>query len=82
MTLQSHRALELPELLHSIFNLLDRQSNVANAQVCEVWFNVALDVLWGHVGNIHRLFAILAPLKGSEEGYVRNLFSLMFHQLS
>ncbi len=74
MTLQSHRALETPELLSSIFGLLDRQSNEKNAQVCKSWFNVVVDELWGKVDNLHRLLAILGPLKGDLfEGYVRNL---------
>ncbi|KJA28765.1 hypothetical protein HYPSUDRAFT_33119 [Hypholoma sublateritium FD-334 SS-4] len=64
MTLQSHRALETPELLNIIFGLLDHQSNVANVQVCKFWFNVALDILWRDVYDVRQLFAILSPLKG------------------
>ena len=75
MALQSHRVLETPELLGSIFGLLDRRSNAKNAQVCKVWFDVALDELWGHVNELHRLLAILCPLKTSGKGLVRNLSS-------
>ena len=82
MAFQSHRALQLPEILDPIFGLLDRRSNEANAQVCEVWFNVALDALWGHVTDMPCLFAILAPLEKSDGGYVRVLISLMSHELS
>ena len=79
MALQSHRALEIPELLFSIFGLLDRWSNAKNAQVCKVWFNVALDALWGNVSNLYRLLAVLGPLKGDlVEGYVRHIFFSRF----
>lgn len=84
MSLQSHRALELgPELLSTVFGLLDRQSNAANARVCKVWCDVALDALWMHVDDLFRLFAILAPLEGNfRKGYVRNSTSLVFRELS
>ncbi len=84
MALQSHRVLQIPEILDFIFGLLDRQSNVANAQVCEAWFNVALDALWGHVDDweVTSLFAILAPLEVSDNGYVRNSISLIRYELS
>lgn len=63
MEVSLHRVLAIPELLDMIFGYLDRKSNVANAQVCKTWSNIALDVLWKDVDNLHRLFGLLCPMK-------------------
>jgi hypothetical protein len=67
------RVLCVPEILRMIFNLLDQASNAVNAQVCQQWCNLALDILWKNVDNPYFLFRILAPLEkevGSELFYV------------
>ncbi|KAJ7127121.1 hypothetical protein C8R44DRAFT_874200 [Mycena epipterygia] len=58
-----NRVLDIPELLDMIFGFLDDPSNAANASVCKRWSEIALDTLWREVDDLHRLFAILGPLK-------------------
>ncbi|KJA28739.1 hypothetical protein HYPSUDRAFT_61590 [Hypholoma sublateritium FD-334 SS-4] len=72
MPIPSHRVLEIPELLKAIFSFLYHDSNASNAQVCELWFNLALDELWGNIGSkgLCGIFAVLSPLKGEPDtGY-------------
>ncbi|KAF5362063.1 hypothetical protein D9756_002838 [Leucocoprinus leucothites] len=61
-----HRVLTIPELLDTIFKSLDNNSNLTNALVCRSWSEVALDALWRHVDDLHRLFNLLAPLRVKE----------------
>ncbi|KAF9501829.1 hypothetical protein BDN71DRAFT_1460290 [Pleurotus eryngii] len=57
------RALAIPELLSSICQLLGPKDILTNACVCKKWSNVALDVLWKEVDDIHNLLSLLAPLE-------------------
>ncbi|KAJ3571457.1 hypothetical protein NP233_g3739 [Leucocoprinus birnbaumii] len=63
-----HRVLGIPELLDTIFRLLDDKSNFSNALVCHAWSEIALDTLWRHVNNLHRLFNLLSPLQERDDG--------------
>jgi len=62
-----HRVLTMPELLDTIFSSLGHSYNLNNSLVCRSWSEVALDVLWRYVGDLQRLFNILAPLREREE---------------
>ncbi|RDB16527.1 hypothetical protein Hypma_002894 [Hypsizygus marmoreus] len=65
-----HRVLDIPELLDMILRFLDDASNASNARVCKQWSEMALDILWHDVRDLHRLFGLLAPLqKTSDDGY-------------
>lgn len=61
------RVLAMPELLSMIFQFLDQGSNAANARVNKQWSDLALDVLWKEVHDLHRLFGLLAPLDSAAE---------------
>lgn len=63
-----HRVLTIPEFLDAVFRTFDPSSNLRNALVCRCWSEVAFDVLWRHVDDLHRLFNLLAPLREEEEG--------------
>lgn len=66
-----HRVLRIPELLQTVFNILDLPSNTVNARVCKQWSDIALDILWREIDDLYFLFTILAPLtKTIEETYV------------
>lgn len=58
-----HTALRIPEILRMVFDFLDKTSNAGNAQVCKLWSEHALDVLWYDVVDLRRVFARLAPPK-------------------
>ncbi|KXN83439.1 hypothetical protein AN958_01453 [Leucoagaricus sp. SymC.cos] len=62
-----HRVLRIPELLDTIFRSLENHDNLNNALVCRSWSEVALDALWRHVDDLHRLFGLLAPLVVGKE---------------
>jgi len=62
-----HRVLTIPELLDTIFSNLGHSSNLNNSLVCRSWSEIALDALWRYVGDLQRLFNILAPLREREE---------------
>jgi hypothetical protein len=57
-----HRVLEIPEILELIFSFLDDASNARNATVCKRWFDLALNIVWRNVTDLHRLFSLLAPM--------------------
>ncbi|KAF4598170.1 hypothetical protein EYR38_006566 [Pleurotus pulmonarius] len=66
------RALAIPELLSSICQLLGPKDILSNACVCKKWSNVALDVLWKEVDDIHNLLSLLAPLEHKAgQGYIQ-----------
>ncbi|KAG6902354.1 hypothetical protein C0995_001151 [Termitomyces sp. Mi166 len=72
------RVLAIPELLDMVFQFLDDTSNASNARVSKHWSEIALDVMWKEVLNLHRLFSLLAPLEKSGSGsykFVRPLES-------
>lgn len=58
-----HRVLDIPELLDMVFSFLKPPSNAVNARVCKRWSEIALDLLWRDVDDLHRLFGTLAPLR-------------------
>ncbi|KAJ7274534.1 hypothetical protein B0H12DRAFT_403347 [Mycena haematopus] len=58
-----NRVLAIPELLEMIFGFLDQASNASNASVSKRWSEIALDMLWRDLADLHRLFKILRPLK-------------------
>lgn len=62
-----HHALTITEILIRIFALLPCSSNAANARVCKIWSNLALDVIWEEVHNVGGLFSSLAPTALNEE---------------
>lgn len=59
-----HRIFAIPELLDSIFGLLDRRSNLANVLVCRQWCDVCQIYLWRELDTlaIERLFGVLSFL--------------------
>ncbi|KAH7886716.1 hypothetical protein F5I97DRAFT_2017911 [Phlebopus sp. FC_14] len=59
----SHRVLFTPELLHLIFNTLDKTANTRNACVCKQWFEIALDHIWEKVDGLFHLFRLLKPIQ-------------------
>ncbi|KNZ81377.1 hypothetical protein J132_00962 [Termitomyces sp. J132] len=63
------RVLAIPELLFMIFQFLDDASNASNVRVSKRWSEIALDVLWKEVLNLHHLFSLLAPLEQSGSTY-------------
>ena len=67
----SIRVLFFPEILDIIFSFLDPRSNANNARVCRQWSEVALDTLWYEVYGLHKLFALLAPLRKRRNESVR-----------
>lgn len=58
-----HHALEISDILGSIFKFTDRPTNGACVQVCRAWQDNALDVLWSHVDNPKQLFQLLGPMR-------------------
>lgn len=55
-----HHALNVSEILRSIFVQLKRDSNARNARVCKQWSDVALDITWAVVAP--EVFRALAPM--------------------
>ncbi|KAF8839248.1 hypothetical protein BDN67DRAFT_981963 [Paxillus ammoniavirescens] len=51
-----------PELLDTIFNFLDKKTNVTNALVCKQWSQIALDVVWKEVDDLVLLLNLLKPV--------------------
>jgi hypothetical protein len=58
----ANQVLEMPELLNSIFDLLDKHSNANNARVCKQWSEIVFACLWREVDDLHHLFKKLSPL--------------------
>lgn len=63
-----HRVLAIPELLDTIFRMMDNRCNLNNALVSRAWSEIALDTLWRQVDDLHRLFNLLAPLRKASSG--------------
>ncbi|KAF4603466.1 hypothetical protein EYR38_003879 [Pleurotus pulmonarius] len=53
------RALQMPELLHTIFQFSEPEDNYASARVCKTWSNEALAILWRSV-----MFDVVLDLLG------------------
>ncbi len=74
MILTPH-ALTVPEILSIIFSFADLSVNAANARVCKLWYDLALDALWEEVDDLRRLLRLLGPQKSDMYGpYVRGWF--------
>lgn len=54
-----HDVLTIPEILTSVFGLLDKGCNARNARVCKTWKEPALDIVWSEVTP--KVFRSLAP---------------------
>jgi hypothetical protein len=65
-----HRVLAIPEILRMILQMTDRRSNYNNALVCQMWSEIALDIVWECVDDLYNLFSLLAPLEKSNGVYV------------
>lgn len=59
-----HRIFSIPELLDSIFGLLDRGSNLANVLVCRQWCDICQIYLWRELDTlaVEGLFGVLSFL--------------------
>jgi len=67
-----HLALSIPEILSLIFKHFDNKRNLYRySQICHAWFIPAIELLWEEIADVKPLFRILAPLRFSEEGWVR-----------
>lgn len=62
-TTTQQRVLDIPEILELIFSFLDHQSNANNVTVSRRWSEIALNIIWREVADIHRLFSLLAPMQ-------------------
>ena len=86
MALTTPHALRIPEILRMIFDFAGPAVNAVNTQVCKLWLDIALDVLWEEVDNLPRLLCILSPLKRDIHSryYVRGwlYFSFIAHKLT
>ncbi|KAG6812043.1 hypothetical protein H0H92_004627 [Tricholoma furcatifolium] len=60
--------LAVPELVDRILQCLDNASNASNARVCKIWSEIALDIIWKEVVELHPLLSLLAPLAKSPSG--------------
>ncbi|OAX37481.1 hypothetical protein K503DRAFT_742642 [Rhizopogon vinicolor AM-OR11-026] len=58
-----YRVLFIPELLDNILSFMNRDYNMINAHVCKQWSEIALDLVWWEVVNLHELLNILRPFK-------------------
>ncbi|KAK1219726.1 hypothetical protein PQX77_017532 [Marasmius sp. AFHP31] len=54
-----HQALQISEILRTIFRWCDKPSNVSNAIVCKSWQNDALDLVWEEIPDIRHIFEFL-----------------------
>ncbi|EMD36117.1 hypothetical protein CERSUDRAFT_156889 [Gelatoporia subvermispora B] len=55
------------ELLELVFSQLDDRSLARVACVCRLWSDIALDILWREVDDLHRLISLLAPFRKPEQ---------------
>ena len=73
-----HRMLEIPEIMHHIFDYTDRASDAQCALVCRAWSELALDALWYNVDRILNLFSLLAPISYLDV-HPRSYVSVLVH---
>ncbi|KAH9929236.1 uncharacterized protein B0H18DRAFT_1117582 [Fomitopsis serialis] len=52
---------EVTELIAIILSFLDNRSLARSARVSRKWSEIALDILWREVDDLHRLFSTLCP---------------------
>ncbi|KAF8076907.1 hypothetical protein FPV67DRAFT_1777291 [Lyophyllum atratum] len=57
-----HHALEISDILGSIFKFTDTSTNVTCVGVCKAWQENVLDVLWSRVDRLDRLLRLLGPM--------------------
>ncbi|KAL0058911.1 hypothetical protein AAF712_014393 [Marasmius tenuissimus] len=60
-----HPALQISEILRTIFRWCDKRSNVSNAVVCRSWQNDGLDLVWEEINDIQHIFKFLGPVAGN-----------------
>ncbi|KAL6298456.1 hypothetical protein BKA93DRAFT_744071 [Sparassis latifolia] len=70
-----HRVLEIPEIIELVFGFLDEESNRTNVCVCKRWSEIALDVLWREVSQLHRLLRLLSPFITEDSPYFYMAFA-------
>lgn len=51
----------MDELVAILFSFLDSRSLARSARVCKRWKEIALDILWREVDDLHRLMSKLTP---------------------
>ncbi|KAJ7127934.1 hypothetical protein C8R44DRAFT_101075 [Mycena epipterygia] len=73
-----NQATRLPDILLYVFEHTDSETDVSCAQVCRLWNDNILDILWYRVTQIRRLFKILGPL----EKLNHNLMTFTHHHIS
>ena len=54
---------DVNELIAMILAFLDNHSLAISARVCKKWREIALDLLWREVDDLHRLFTTLSPYR-------------------
>ncbi|KAG7087123.1 hypothetical protein E1B28_013104 [Marasmius oreades] len=60
-----HQALEITEILRSIFQWCDRKSNAKNAVVNKSWSEIGLDLVWEVITDINVIFGLLGEISMS-----------------
>ncbi|KAJ6622858.1 hypothetical protein B0H10DRAFT_2011722 [Mycena sp. CBHHK59/15] len=58
-----HHIFFVLEILETILELADKQTQARCAQVCRRWSDVALNLLWAEISTVRDLFSILSPYK-------------------
>lgn len=54
---------DVNELVAIVLSFLDNHSLAVSARVCKKWREIALDLLWREVDDLHRLFTTLSPYR-------------------
>lgn len=72
-----HDVLTIPEILASVFGLLDKACNARNARVCKTWKEPALDIVWSE--GRPKVFRSLAPTEVTKTGGTKYLVCMISH---
>ncbi|KAJ6550849.1 hypothetical protein DFH09DRAFT_606904 [Mycena vulgaris] len=73
-----NQATRLPDILFHVFSHTDSETDVSCAQVCRLWNDNVLDILWHRVTHLRRLFNLLGPL----ERINHDLLTFTHHHIS
>ncbi|KAL0058910.1 hypothetical protein AAF712_014392 [Marasmius tenuissimus] len=85
-----HQALQISEILRTIFRWCDKPSNVSNAVVCKPWQNDALDLVWEEIPDIRHIFEFLGlfsteqldrPVTHEHWGLFRKRYAWRVHKI-
>ncbi|KAG8983086.1 hypothetical protein FRB93_007677 [Tulasnella sp. JGI-2019a] len=57
------RALDIPEILSQVLDLVGDGDKVASALVCRTWNSVALDAIWRDVNDLVQLLRLIGDVK-------------------